>query len=132
MKSASSQLKAAPAASEHHKREKKKKQNNIFLFFCQFFKVIIWKKIIFDGKIKKIKRKKLVKNYNFYMFFGEFPTMSGSIKNFLGHDIDLKHKSHKFMQKYAKQWWVIYVSIEVAYVNNELKRPWAIKKAACT
>ena len=35
------------------------------------------------------------------MFFGEFPTMSGSIKNFLGHDIDLKLKSHKFMQKYA-------------------------------
>ena len=35
------------------------------------------------------------------MFFGEFLTMSGSIKNFLGHDIDLKLKSHKFMQKYA-------------------------------
>ena len=43
----------------------------------------------------------MVKNYNFCMFFGEFPTMSGSIKNFLGHDIDLKLKSHKFMQKYA-------------------------------
>ena len=43
-------------------------------------------------------------------------------------------KSHKFMQKYALQWWwVIYViNIEVAYVNNELndlERPFSQKKA---
>ena len=84
-------------------KRKKEEAKQYFSFLLSILQglTLFEKKIIFNGKIKKREEKKIVKKIIIFVFFGEFPTMSGSIKNFLGHDIDLKLKSHKFMQKYA-------------------------------
>ena len=83
-------------------KRKKEEAKQYFSFLLSILQGhYLKKKNHFWRKNPKKERKKIVKKIIIFVFFGEFPTMSGSIKNFLGHDIDLKLKSHKFMQKYA-------------------------------